>query len=104
MSMKEKIEELRDEAIDDCIEENIYAYNKVLKLVEEEPDPTKLLSAIEYILNECHKCPDDSVVDIANEAFDKIGFQDILKAEWSKDDSDKEPIILTSRAYLLKRC
>jgi len=38
--------------------------------------------ALEYILNECHRYPDDSIVDIANEAFEDLDFF----AEWTEDD------------------
>lgn len=74
----------------------------------------KLLSAIDYILNECHKAPDDSVVDIANEAFEKEGINELLSAKWNEEVEDNPPVILTSNAYLkqpepnlkslLKRC
>jgi len=40
--------------------------------------------AFEYILTECHKCPNDSVVDIANEAFEDLDFF----AEWADDDDN----------------
>lgn len=36
------------------------------------------LNAIEYIAQECHKAPDDSVVDICNEVLVDLGF----KADW----------------------
>jgi len=39
--------------------------------------------AIEYILNEAHLHPEDSVVDIANEAFEKLNFN----AKWNGDDA-----------------
>ena len=59
----------------------------ILKL---EVENLKLLSCIRYILNEAHSNIDDSLVDIANEAFDKENLRYL--AEWA--DSDDEPINL----------
>ena len=39
--------------------------------------------AIEYVLNEAHLHPDDSLVDIANEVFFDLGFV----TKWNSDDA-----------------
>lgn len=42
------------------------------------------LDAIEHIAKECHKAPDDSVIDICNEVLIDLGF----KAEWFDDEGN----------------
>ena len=42
------------------------------------------IAAIEHIAVECHKAPDDSVVDICNEVLLDLGF----KADWFDADGN----------------
>ena len=51
-------------------------------LIKSIPEIKELL---QYILVECQKFPEDSVVDIANEAFFNIGID--LAADWYNDKS-----------------
>ena len=46
-------------------------------------DNEDIREAIEYVLNEAHLHPDDSLVDIANEVFFDLGFT----TKWSNDDT-----------------
>lgn len=41
-----------------------------------------VIDAFEFIVNEAHLHPNDSLVDIANEAFEKLN----LKAFWNEND------------------
>lgn len=51
----------------------------------------KFREAFKYILNEATLNPDDSLVDITNEAIECVG----LQAEWKEDDD--KLIIITPR-------
>ena len=51
----------------------------------------KFKEAFEYILNEGTLNPDDSLVDIANEAIACVG----LQASWTENDS--KPVIVTQK-------
>lgn len=53
-----------------------------------------LVNAIWYICNECQRNPDDSVRDIANEAFDRFGLN--YSANWTSND--REPISISPNA------
>ena len=43
-------------------------------------DTRTLAKIVEYIASTCHDCPDDSVVDICNEAFEEHRIP--LRAQW----------------------
>lgn len=45
-----------------------------------------IVGCLTEILREAHRCPDDSLVDIANDAFLSHGVS--LLAAWTDDDSD----------------
>lgn len=64
--------------------------------VESMPLLADWAGALTEILRECHRCPSDSVVDIANDAF--CSFNIPFEAEWADDDSDPVTIIYTSPA------
>jgi hypothetical protein len=55
-----------------------------------------IVGCLTEILREAHRCPDDSLVDIANDAFLSHGVP--MLAEWTDDDSD--PIKVTPNAAL----
>lgn len=64
--------------------------------VESMPLLADWAGALTEILRECHRCPSDSVVDIANDAF--CSFKIPFEVEWTDDDSDPVTIIYTSPA------
>ena len=64
--------------------------------VESMPLLADWAGALTEILRECHQCPSDSVVDIANDAF--CSFNIPFEAEWTDDDSDPVTIIYDKTA------
>jgi hypothetical protein len=56
-----------------------------------------IVGCLTEILREAHRCPDDSLVDIANDAFMSHGVS--LLAAWTDDDSD--PIMVAPNPVVL---
>lgn len=61
----------------------------------------QLAECLTEILREAFRCPDDSLVDIANDAFLSHGIP--LSAEWTDDDSDPIKVAPNAQGHTLDR-